>query len=51
MTDQFDRAKAKANVEDAVTRNPDIAGMVGLFEYNPPLMIEALDRVGKLGKA
>jgi ribose transport system substrate-binding protein len=50
MTDQFDRAKAKANVEDAVTRHPDITGMVGLFEYNPPLMLEALDRTGKLGK-
>jgi ribose transport system substrate-binding protein len=50
MTDQFDRAKAKANVEDTVTRHPDIAGMVGLFEYNPPLMLEALDRTGKLGK-
>jgi ribose transport system substrate-binding protein len=50
MTDQFDRAKAKANVEDAVTRHPDVAGMVGLFEYNPPLMLEALDRTGKLGK-
>ena len=24
--------------------------MVGLFEYNPPLIIEALERVGKLGK-
>ena len=45
MTDQFDRAKAKANVEDAVTRHPDIAGMVGLFGYNPPLILEALDRV------
>ena len=50
MTDQFDRAKAKANVEDTVTRHPDITGMVGLFEYNPPLMLEALDRTGKLGK-
>jgi len=50
MTDQFDRAKAKANAEDAVTRHPDIAAMVGLFEYNPPLIIEALDRTGKLGK-
>jgi ribose transport system substrate-binding protein len=50
MTDQFDRAKAKANVEDTVTRHPDIAGMVGLFEYNPPLILEALDRTGKLGK-
>ncbi len=50
MTDQFDRAKAKANAEDAVTRHPDIAAMVGLFEYNPPAIIEALDRTGKLGK-
>jgi ribose transport system substrate-binding protein len=50
MTDQFDRAKAKANAEDAVTRHPDIAAMVGLFEYNPPAIVEALDRVGKLGE-
>lgn len=50
MTDQFDRAKAKANSEDALTRHPDITAMVGLFEYNPPLIMEALDRAGKLGK-
>ena len=50
MTDQFDRAKAKANAEDALTRHPDLAAMVGLFEYNPPLILEALDRTGKLGK-
>lgn len=50
LTDQFDRAKAKANVEDTVTRHPEITGMVGLFEYNPPLILEALERTGKLGK-
>jgi ribose transport system substrate-binding protein len=50
MTDQFDRAKAKANAEDAFTRHPDIAAMVGLFEYNPPAIIEALERTGSLGK-
>lgn len=50
MTDQFDFSKAKANVEDAVTRYPDIAGMVGMFEYNPPLILEALTRADKLGK-
>jgi ribose transport system substrate-binding protein len=50
MTDQFDRAKAKANGEDALTRHPDLTAMVGLFEYNPPLILEALDRTGKLGK-
>jgi ribose transport system substrate-binding protein len=50
MTDQFDRAKAKANAEDAMTRHPDLNAMVGLFEYNPPLILEALDRAGKLGQ-
>lgn len=48
LTDNFDRAKAKANAEDALTRNPDLAAMVGLFEYNPPLIMEALERIGRL---
>ncbi|MCA9229613.1 MAG: sugar-binding protein [Planctomycetales bacterium] len=50
LTDQFDRAKGKANAEDTLTRHPDIAAMVGLFTYNPPLAMEAIDRAGKLGK-
>src|SRR4051812_3513592 len=50
MTDQFDFVKAKANVEDVVTRYADLAGAVGLFEYNPPMILEALDRMGKLGQ-
>ncbi|RMF38620.1 MAG: sugar ABC transporter substrate-binding protein [Planctomycetota bacterium] len=49
-TDQFDRAKGKANAEDAMSRHPDLAAMVGLFAYNPPLMLEALKQGGKLGK-
>jgi ribose transport system substrate-binding protein len=50
MLDQFDTIKAKQNVEDAVTRYPDINGMVGLFEYNPQMIIEALGPLHKLGK-
>ncbi|MCH2114866.1 MAG: sugar-binding protein [Pirellulales bacterium] len=50
LTDQFDRAKAKANVEDTLTRHPDIGAMVGLFVYNPPAILEALDRADKTGK-
>jgi ribose transport system substrate-binding protein len=50
MTDQFDPPKAKANAEDALTRYPDLTGMVGLFEYNPPAILEALSGSGKLGK-
>jgi ribose transport system substrate-binding protein len=48
LTDQFDRAKAKANAEDTMARNPDVAGMVGLFAYNPPLILEALEQAGRL---
>ncbi len=50
LTDQFDRAKAKANAEDTLTRNPDISAMVGLFAYNPPLILEALEQAGKVGQ-
>ncbi len=48
LTDQFDRVKAKANAEDTISRYPDINGMVGLFAYNPPLVMEALEQAGKL---
>ena len=48
-TDQFDRAQGKANAEDAMSLHPDLAGMVGLFAYNPPLMLEALKQGNKLG--
>ncbi len=48
MTDQVDFAKAKTNVEDSLLRYPDIAAMVGLFEYNPPLIMEALEQAGRL---
>ena len=41
-TDQFDYAKAKAQVEDAIAKYPDLHGVVGLFAYNPPLALEAI---------
>lgn len=50
LTDQFDRAKAKANVEDTLSRHPNIDCMVGLFEYNPPLILEVLEQAKKLGQ-
>ncbi len=50
LTDQFDRAKAKANAEDTLSRNPDVSAMVGLFAYNPPLILEALEQAGRLGE-
>lgn len=50
LTDQFDRAKGKANVEDMLTKHEGVAAMVGLFAYNPPLILEALKQAGKVGE-
>ena len=50
LTDQFDRAKAKANAEDAMSRFPDLAALVGLFAYNPPLILEAVRQAGRVGE-
>ena len=49
-TDQFDRSRAKGNVEDVMSANPDLAAVVGLFAYNPPLCLQALRNGNKLGK-
>ena len=45
-TDQFDRSKAKANAEDAIARFPQLGCMVGLFEYNPPACLLAINEAG-----
>ncbi len=50
LTDQFDRAKGKANAEDTLAKHPDVSCMVGLFGYNPPLLLEALGQANKLGQ-
>ncbi len=48
-TDQFDHARAKGNAEDAIARYPDLGCMVGLFAYNTPACMEAVEEAGKLG--
>ena len=50
LTDQFDRAKGKANAEDALARHPELDCMIGLFAYNPPLCLAALEQAGKVGQ-
>ena len=49
-TDSFDRAKAKANIEDVMIKHPKLALMTGLFEYNSTLAVEVLKQTGKTGK-
>jgi len=49
-TDGTDRAKARRNAEDTLNAHPDIDGMVGLWEYNPPQILNALKEKKLLGK-
>lgn len=49
-TDEVDFAKAKSNVQDALTRHQDIGCMVGLFSYNTPKIYEAVKEANRLGK-
>lgn len=49
-TDGFDFGKAKAQAQDAIAKYPDLGCMVGLFAYNPPLMLEAVREADKVGK-
>ena len=49
-TDQIDFGKAKAQAQDAIAKYPDLACMVGLFEYNAPKCLSAIKEAGKIGK-
>ncbi len=42
-TDGGDELRAKQNAEDALSANPDMAGMVGLWAYNPPAILQAVE--------
>ena len=49
-TDNFDKAKAKSNAEDTITKYENVACMVGLFAYNPPACIDVIREANQLGK-
>ena len=40
--DGADRNKAKKNVEDALARYPDLVMVIGLWSYNGPAMVDAV---------
>jgi ribose transport system substrate-binding protein len=46
-TDNFDKAKAKSNAEDSMTKYKNLKCMVGLFAYNPPACIDAIREANK----
>ena len=49
-TDGFDFGKAKAQAQDAIAKYDDLGCMVGLFAYNPPLILDAVREAGKIGQ-
>ena len=50
LTDDADDVRAKANAADTLVRYPDIAGMVGLWIYNGPAILNAVREAGKVGR-
>jgi len=49
-TDDADRVRAKSNVADTLVKYPDIKGLVGLWSYNGPAIVNALQEAGKLNQ-
>jgi ribose transport system substrate-binding protein len=49
-TDETDRVRAKTNVQDALVKYPDLAGLVGLWSYNGPAICDAVKEAGQAGK-
>ena len=41
-TDGGDQLRAKQNAQDALSAHPDLVGMVGLWQYNPPAILDAV---------
>ena len=50
LTDDTDRVKAKSNVANTLVQHPDIAGLVGIWSYNGPAIVNAVTEAKKVGK-
>ncbi len=50
VTDQGKPEVALSKAEDALNTYTDLNAMVGLFEYNPPALYQALKKADKLGE-
>lgn len=49
-TDDTDLVRAQKNAEDTLVKYPDIAGLVGLYNYNGPAILNAVRSANKQGK-
>lgn len=50
LEDGQNNVVAEKNVADALSRHPDLTGLVGISGYHGPAMLSALKPVGKAGK-
>ena len=50
QADQLDFRRARENAVIALAEHPDLAGMVGIWSYNGPLILEAVKAKGVAGK-
>jgi ribose transport system substrate-binding protein len=50
LTDDADPGRARENAYQTLKKYPDIAGMVGLWSYNGPAILQALRPEGKAGQ-
>jgi len=49
-TDDTDSVRAQKNAEDTLVKYPDIACLVGLWNYNGPAILNAVHAAGKIGQ-
>lgn len=49
-TDDFTQVGSQTQAEDVLALYPEIDGMIGLFAYNPPAILNALRNAGKVGE-
>ena len=49
-TDDTDQVRAKANASEALVSHPDVAALVGLWNYNGPAILNAVRDAGKVGR-
>ncbi len=49
-TDGANTQNAKNNADDTITKYPDIAMLVGIYDYNGPAIVNAVTGANKIGK-
>ena len=49
-TDDTDQVRAKSNAADTLVKYPDVACLVGLWNYNGPAILNAVKDAGKIGQ-